>query len=121
MGLDVLIGELLEYGTAPALLSIAVAMGILLRKVNENALKDEERTTSLREFMQEQIATLKNDFTERATASDKRLEDLQSRISSVERDYLPREEHYREFSGWRAEINRLYDLIVSVFKEMQKK
>lgn len=121
MGLDVLVGKLLEYGSAPALLTIAVVMGILLRKLNENAEKDEERATSLREFVQAQIATLKKDFDERASASDKRLDDLQSRMSCVERDYLPREEHYKEFSGWRAEINRLYDLIVNVFKEMPKK
>ena len=121
MGVETLIGKLLDYGSAPALLVIAVRLGFLIRKLNENAEQDEKRAASLREFVQAQISTLKKDFDERASASDKRLDDLQSRVSCVERDYLPREEHYKEFSGWRAEINRLYDLIVNVFKEMPKK
>ena len=120
MGIETLIGKLLEYGSAPAMIVIAVLVGVLLRKQNENAEKDEKRATSLREFVQAQIAALKKDFDERAAVSDKRMDELQARMSCVERDYLPREEHYKEFSGWRAEINRLYDLIVSVFKEMPK-
>ena len=121
MGIETLIGKLLEYGSAPAMIVIAVLVGVLLRKLNENAEKDEKRAATLQDFVRSQIAALKKDFDERAAGSDKRMDELQARMSCVERDYLPREEHYKEFSGWRAEINRLYDLIVSVFKEMPKK
>ncbi len=68
--------------------------------------------------MQAQIAALKKDFDERAAVSDKRMDELQARMSALT-GLLPREEHYRIFR-LAAEINRLYDLIVSVFKEMRK-
>jgi hypothetical protein len=115
--MEALIGKVLEYGTTPALLVLGALIGVLLRKLDENGKKDEERAERLRAAMTTEINSMAKRFEERFAASDKKFDDLALRVSCVERDYLPREEHYKEFSGWRAEINRLSDLIINLFKE----
>lgn len=37
--------------------------------------------------------------------------DITRRLSEIEKDTLKRSEFYRDFSGWRAEINRVEDKV----------
>ncbi len=115
--MEILVGKLLEYGTVPSLLVLAFVVGLLVRKIEENGKKDEERSKELRTAVTSQMNAMEERFEERFSLTGRRLEELSNRVSCVERDYLPREEHYKEFSGWRAEINRLSDLIINIFKE----
>jgi hypothetical protein len=116
-----LITQLLQYGTTPALLVLAALVGVLVKKLDDNGKKDEARAEKLQAAMTAEMNAMAKRFDDRAAATDKKVEDLSNRVSCVERDYLPREEHYKEFSGWRAEINRLSDLIISLFKDQAKK
>jgi hypothetical protein len=116
-----LITKLLDYGTAPALLVVGFLLFWVVKKLEENGRKDEARAKDLSDAMTTQMNAMEDRFEERFALSDKRLDDLSNRVSCVERDYLPREEHYKEFSGWRAEINRLSDLIINLFKEKATK
>lgn len=122
--MEALLAKLSSYGTGPVLLVVAALLGWILKKLDENNRKDEERTTSdearaekLKAAITAQMNAMEDRFEERFASADKRIEALANRVSSVERDYLPRDEHYKEFSGWRAEINRLSDLIINIFKE----
>ena len=115
--MDVLVGKLLEFGTVPSLLVLSAVVTLLIRKVDENGKKDDARAQELRQAVANQLQTMEERFEERMAVASKRIDELASRVSGVERDYLPREEHYREFAGWRAEINRLSDLIINLFKK----
>jgi hypothetical protein len=122
--MEALLAKLSSYGTGPVLLVVAALLGWILRKLDENNRKDEERTASdearaekLKAAITSQMNAMEDRFEERFASADKRIEALANRVSYVERDYLPRDEHYKEFSGWRAEINRLSDLIINIFKE----
>jgi len=115
--MEILIGKLLEFGTVPSLLVLTFVVALMVKKIEENGKKDESRNLELRTFMSAEMNALEDRFEARFVVTDKRVEELSTRISCVERDYLPREEHYKEFSGWRAEINRLSDLIINIFKE----
>ena len=39
---------------------------------------------------------------------DRRMERLEAKIEAMREEYVLREEHYRDISGWKGEINRLY-------------
>jgi hypothetical protein len=119
--METLIGKLLEYGNTPALIVLAVLVGWLIKKLGENDQKDEKRAAVLNELITKEITTLEERIEAQRVSAEKRLDDLADRVSCVERDYLPREEHYKEFSGWRAEINRLSDLIINLFKDQGRK
>jgi len=114
--MEIFFEKLSSYGTGPVLLVLLFLLGWVIRELKENSKRDEERADKLASSMNEKMEAMETRFEERFAASDRKVDDLSIRISCVERDYLPREEHYKEFSGWRAEINRLYDLIVDLFK-----
>ncbi|OHD25597.1 MAG: hypothetical protein A2Y38_00260 [Spirochaetes bacterium GWB1_59_5] len=122
--MEVLLAKLSSYGTGPVLIVVAALLGWVIKKLDENNKHDEERTNKdearaerLKTAITAQMNAMEDRFEERFSTADKRIDDLANRVSCVERDYLPRDEHYKEFSGWRAEINRLSDLIINIFKE----
>jgi hypothetical protein len=118
--MEALIGKLSSYGTGPVLIVVAFLLGWIVKELKENGKKDEERAEKLKTAVSAQMNTMEKRFEERFAIVNKRIDDISNRVSCVERDYLPREEHYKEFSGWRAEINRLSDLIINLFKEKSK-
>jgi hypothetical protein len=101
------IKALLAYGSAPAIIFLAFLVGLLIKQLTENAKKDEGRDASLREFVATQVKDLEKRSEDRLAAQQESVYDLAQRLSCVERDYLPRDEHYRDFSGWRGEIRSL--------------
>jgi len=38
---------------------------------------------------------------------DKRIERLEGKLEAIREEFISREEHYRDISGWRGEVNRL--------------
>jgi len=38
---------------------------------------------------------------------DRRMERLENKLEAIREEFVSREEHYRDISGWRGEINRL--------------
>jgi fumarylacetoacetate (FAA) hydrolase family protein len=110
--MDGLLISLLQYGTTPALVVLSFVVGLLVKKIEENSKRDDERAQMLREELSKNINGLEEKFEERFVVHDKRMEELSNRISCVERDYLPREDHYKDTAGWRAELNRIFDVII---------
>jgi hypothetical protein len=110
-----------KIGTFPSLILIGVLLGFFVRELKENGRRDEARAKELKAFVAKEVQELREANDARHRQTDEAVEELARRLSSVEKDYLPRDEHYRDFSGWRAEINRLCDLIIQVIKEIPKK
>jgi DNA repair exonuclease SbcCD ATPase subunit len=107
-----LITNLLQYGTTPSLIALAFVVGLLAKKLEENAKKDDERAQMLRTELSEGLQSMEEKFEERFISHAKRIDELNNRISCVERDYLLREDHYKDTAGWRAELNRIFDVII---------
>lgn len=128
-----LIKSLLSYGTAPALLVIAFTLFLVVRRLTANEAKGERRDESQRKRdeaikddlskqrelfearMKEQLDEVRASGNEQLLAMERRnldehreqqagLSGLTERVNYLEKDYLPREEHYRDLSGWRGEI-----------------
>jgi hypothetical protein len=110
--MDSLFSALLQYGTTPSLIVLAFVVGLLVKKLEENAKKDDERASLLRSELSKALQSMEEQFEERFVSHAKRIDELNNRISCVERDYLPREDHYKDTAGWRAELNRIFDVII---------
>jgi hypothetical protein len=104
--------QLLQYGTTPALVALAFSVGLLIKKIDENGKKDEERTKRVLDTLGKRIDELESRFEERLAVHAGKIEELNNRVSCVEREYLPREDHYKDTAGWRAELNRIFDVII---------
>ena len=70
----------------------------LIKKIDVNSKKDEERGAKLREEI------------------NKTLNSFGERLSNVEHNYVKNDFFFRELSGWKSEINRLADKVDSKFE-----
>ncbi len=113
-----LIANLLQYGSTPALVALSFAVGLLVKKIEENGRKDEERAKRILDTLGERIGSLEGRFEERFALHARKIDELNNRVACVERDYLPREDHYKDTAGWRAELNRIFDVII---RQLEKK
>ena len=111
---------LLQYGTTPALIVLSAAVGFLAKSLKENQVKDEERHKALTDMLSKELEKInaRIDAVTAEIAGD--LQAIRLQIAQIERDYLPREEHYRDFSGWRAEIHRIMERLDRLMMEMKK-
>ena len=48
----------------------------------------------------------------------KRVERLEKRIESMSSEFITKEDHYRDVSGWRGEIQRLEDRIERLIEKV---
>ena len=96
--MELLLYKLLEYGTFPALLVLIALVGWLIRQLDKNFKADTTRATEFRELLDKHI-----DETAKALA------DHADRMACIERDYLPRETHYKDIGGWRTDMNNVRD------------
>ncbi len=96
MDLVILIPKLMEYGTFPALLVLTALVAMLIRKLDKNAAADAVRAAEFNKALSEHRQETEKRFAEHA-----------ERFASIERDYLPRETHYKDIGGWRTDMNDL--------------
>ncbi len=125
---------LLSYGQGPVLIVLCFLMIYVIKKLTSNESegrkKDKallERDSQMKDFIIAQITTQVKDIEDRnkeqLSGVLRHIEDLGQRMNVVERDYMQREEFYREFSGWRGEISKLdkkFDQTILVLAKMQK-
>ncbi len=83
---------LLEYGTTPAVIFLIVLVVLIRRDIAQRLEKCE--------------TTTKN--------ADKR-------IGYIEREYVQRNDYYKDISGWREDINRIGERIDRLTMEIVKK
>lgn len=114
MSLHFLFGQLLQYGTTPLLVVLAFAIGVLLKKIDDNGKRDAERQAAMTKAFNDRMDSMETNLFKEIKEQEKKIEELRMKIAYVERDYLTREEHYKTNSGWKAETNRIFDAILNL-------
>ncbi len=51
---------------------------------------------------------------------EQRIEKLEGKIDAMHEDFLTKEEHYRDISGWRGEMHRLEDKIERLIEKVME-
>ena len=108
-----------QYGVMPAIILLGVFVLMISRKVDEiKKASDDGKTEISKQFeavktsINASLKELEQRIEKRMEGHDAELKELSRRITCLEQDALMRDEHYRDISGWRTEINRLQDLII---------
>lgn len=107
--MDDIIPALLNLSTTPSLLILSIVVGGMWKQMKDNTKREEARYKELQRWMTDQIREIRETFEARTKEMGEALDQLAQRLTIVEREFLPREEHYRDFSGWRTEIHRVMD------------
>ncbi len=51
---------------------------------------------------------------------ERRVEKLEEKIDAMHDEFITKEDHYRDISGWRGEIHRLEDRIERFFEKIME-
>jgi len=88
-----------EWGPAAISILLIFVVSFLIREIKKNSDDEKHR-----------MSKLHNDITKMREDVNNSLNGFGERLTRVEHEYVKRETFLNELSGWRTEINRLYDL-----------
>jgi len=74
-------------------------------------------TEELREYIAKEIERLAKEN----EALRKDMEKLRSEVDIIQKEYVTKDIHFRDISGWRGEINRLSDKLDSMYRWFAEK
>ena len=101
----------------PTILAILLAIWFFMREIK----------SEFRELRSE-ISDIKKELDEAKKSSSHRdqklqemIDELRERIAGIERDYVTKEDHYKDLGGWREEIKEIRHLMVEYINKGQMK
>lgn len=103
-----IIGLFKDFGAIPTILAVLLAIWFFMREIKK-------------EFsdLKSEIDTLKEDLDEVKRSSNSRdqklqemIDELKERIAGIEREYVTKEDHYKDLGGWREEIKEIRRLLI---------
>ena len=95
-------GVFQAWGPSAVSSVLVIVVVHLIRKIDADAKKDEQRAKDLRDYI------------------NSSLNNFGTRISVVEHEYLKRETFYRELGGWKEDINGLSSQVSTQFFELNR-
>ena len=93
-----------KWGPAAVSVLLIFVVSFLIREIKKNSEDDKHRMTKLH-----------NDITKMRDDVNNSLNGFGERLTRVEHEYVKKDTFLNELSGWRTEINRLYDLFNTNF------
>ena len=105
-------GLIVSIGLVPSFLLAGVCIYFVIRETKKQTSALKEALSSMSKKSDAQDEKLENTLKELKTSSDKAIKTLSDEVKYIQTNYVTKEEHFRDFEGWRAEIKDLRDLIV---------
>ena len=106
-----------DFGAVPTILAVLLAIWFFMREI-KGEFKD----------LKSELNALKSELDEVKKASNRRdqklqemIDELRERIAGIERDYVTKEDHYKDLGGWREEIKEIRHLIMEYMNKGQNK
>jgi len=97
-------GLLQQFGIVPTIILIMMMTWFFLREIRKEVgtLK-----TQIDEMRREFLSAL-SDIKKRSDDGDERIsvsvKEVETRVNCIEKEYVPRDDHYRDIGGWREEM-----------------
>ena len=93
-----------KWGPTAVSILLIFVVSFLIKRISKDADKEEAS-----------MAGIRNDIIKMRDDVNKTLNGFGERLARVEHEYVKSETFLKELSGWRTEINRLYDLFNNHF------
>ncbi|MBD5438469.1 MAG: hypothetical protein HDR37_07905 [Treponema sp.] len=104
-----LVGLIASIGIAPTIVICALIIFFVIRE-----MKKENSSTrkSISELME------RSDSKDRSISTD--VEDVRKQLQSIQKEYVTKEQHYRDLEGWKSEIGELRSAVANLPLEIIK-
>ena len=106
---DGLIGLVTAIGLVPTLLLVGVAMFFIFREIRKNMSSFAKKLES----QDKKIESIEK-------AVEDKFVTIETSIKYIERDFLTKEQHYKDIEGWKTEVQNLHNHITMLPLELVK-
>lgn len=121
MGFEQLILASKDWGPTAITTILAVVISYLFKRQSANSAKDAERSNEFKKNLSNGLNRLEENFNKTVSELKKDLEGQRNEIGALKMDKLDKDDFYKDMGGWRSELNRVQDLIISQNNETLKK
>ncbi|QEJ96979.1 hypothetical protein [Treponema phagedenis] len=113
MGFESLIIAAKDWGPTAVTTIIAFVISYLFKQQMKNAAEDAARSDEFKKNLANGLNRLEENFNKNVSELKHKIEKQQNEIDTLKLEKLEREDFYKDMGGWRAEINRLQDLVIN--------
>ncbi|EFW38804.1 hypothetical protein [Treponema phagedenis] len=113
MGFETLIIAAKDWGPTAVTTIIAFVISYLFKQQMKNAAEDAARSDEFKKNLANGLNRLEENFNKNVSELKHKIEKQQNEIDTLKLEKLEREDFYKDMGGWRAEINRLQDLVIN--------
>ena len=113
MGFEQLLLAAKDWGPTAITTIIAFIISYLFRQQTKNAAEDAKRSNEFKKSLSSGLSRLEENFNKTIADLKKEVDTHRKEIGALKMDKLEKDDFYKDMGGWRSELNRLQDLIIS--------
>ncbi|MEL5721652.1 hypothetical protein [Treponema pedis] len=113
MGFEQLIIAAKDWGPTAITSIIAFVISYLFKQQVKNSTEDLEREKTFKASLSSGLNRLEENFDKSFSELKKEIEVHRKEIGALKMDKLDKDDFYKDMGGWRSELNRVQDLIIS--------
>ncbi|MEL5719147.1 hypothetical protein [Treponema pedis] len=113
MGFEQLIIAAKDWGPTAITSIIAFVISYLFKQQVKNSTEDLEREKTFKASLSIGLNRLEENYDKSFSELKKEIEVHRKEIGALKMDKLDKDDFYKDMGGWRSELNRVQDLIIS--------
>lgn len=113
MGFEQLIIAAKDWGPTAITTIIAFVISYLFKQQTKNAAEDAKRSNEFKESLSSGLSRLEENFNKTIFDLKKEIDVHRNEIGALKMDKLEKDDFYKDMGGWRSELNRVQDLIIT--------
>lgn len=113
MGFEQLLLAAKDWGPTAITTIIAVIISYIFRQQSKNTEEDIKRAKEFKDSLSSGLGRLEENLNKTITDLKKEVDTHRKEIEMLKMDKLEKDDFYKDMGGWRTELNRLQDLIIT--------
>lgn len=102
-----------DWGPTAITTIIAVIISYIFRQQSKNTEEDIKRAKEFKDSLSSGLGRLEENLNKTITDLKKEVDTHRKEIEMLKMDKLEKDDFYKDMGGWRTELNRLQDLIIT--------
>lgn len=113
MGFEQLLLAAKDWGPTAITTIIAVIISYIFRQQSKNTEEDIKRAKEFKDSLSSGLGRLEENLNKTIADLKKEVDTHRKEIEMLKMDKLEKDDFYKDMGGWRTELNRLQDLIIT--------
>jgi hypothetical protein len=110
-----------SWGPSAITAVLVLVVTHLGRGLDKNSKADDARFKELRDHIAKSIDALRVEMTKQIENTIRRVDEQARDIAYIKVEYVKKADYFQDNSGWRTDINRIFDQLIHLSEQIGKK